>query len=76
MLEREDFTKRMRENLPISIHEFFYPLMQGYDSVALEADIEMGGTDKQFNLLMGRTLQKDIWPRTTVYNQDPIHDGF
>ncbi|MEW6181933.1 MAG: tyrosine--tRNA ligase [Bacillota bacterium] len=64
MLEREDFSKRFKGNLPISIHEFFYPLMQGYDSVALRADIEMGGTDQRFNLLMGRTLQ-------TAYGQEP-----
>ncbi len=59
MLEREDFKKRFTGNLPISIHEFFYPLMQGYDSVELEADVELGGTDQKFNILMGRTLQKE-----------------
>ena len=64
MLERDDFSKRYTTNQPISIHEFFYPLMQGYDSVYLHADIEMGGTDQKFNLLMGRTLQKE-------YNQEP-----
>lgn len=58
MLEREDFTKRYRENTPIAIHEFLYPLMQGYDSVALKSDLELGGTDQTFNLLMGRELQK------------------
>jgi tyrosyl-tRNA synthetase len=57
MMEREDFTQRFKNGVPISIHEFLYPLMQGYDSVALEADIELGGTDQKFNLLMGRTLQ-------------------
>jgi len=57
MLEREDFSKRFKSGLPISIHEFFYPLMQGYDSVVLKADVELGGTDQKFNLLMGRTLQ-------------------
>lgn len=57
MLERDDFEKRFRENRPISIHEFLYPLCQGYDSVALETDVEMGGTDQKFNLLMGRNLQ-------------------
>lgn len=57
MLERDDFEKRFREQRPISIHEFLYPLCQGYDSVALRADVEMGGTDQKFNLLMGRTLQ-------------------
>lgn len=64
MLEREDFNKRYKAGLPISIHEFFYPLMQGYDSVALGADVELGGTDQRFNLLMGRTLQ-------SAYGQEP-----
>ncbi len=59
MLEREDFTKRYQSGLPIAIHEFLYPLFQGYDSVALKSDIELGGTDQKFNLLMGRELQKD-----------------
>jgi tyrosyl-tRNA synthetase len=58
MMEREDFTQRFKSGVPIAIHEFLYPLMQGYDSVALEADIELGGTDQKFNLLMGRTLQQ------------------
>jgi tyrosyl-tRNA synthetase len=58
MLERDDFGKRYRTNKPIAIHEFLYPLIQGYDSVALRADIELGGTDQKFNLLMGRELQK------------------
>lgn len=58
MLERDDFAKRYKGNQPIAIHEFLYPLVQGYDSVALEADVELGGTDQKFNLLMGRTLQK------------------
>src|SRR5690554_2690764 len=58
MLERDDFNKRFRGEQPIAIHEFLYPLVQGYDSVALQADIELGGTDQKFNLLMGRTLQK------------------
>ncbi|KIL40719.1 tyrosyl-tRNA synthetase [Gordoniibacillus kamchatkensis] len=57
MLERDDFAKRYSNNLPIHIHEFFYPLMQGFDSVSLETDIELGGTDQTFNILMGRTLQ-------------------
>jgi tyrosyl-tRNA synthetase len=57
MMEREDFTQRFKKGVPISIHEFLYPLMQGYDSVALKADIELGGTDQKFNLLMGRSLQ-------------------
>ena len=59
MLEREDFTKRYQSGQPIAIHEFLYPLFQGYDSVALHADVELGGTDQKFNLLMGRELQKD-----------------
>ena len=58
MLERDDFSKRYKNNQPIAIHEFVYPLVQGYDSVALKADIELGGTDQKFNLLMGRELQK------------------
>ncbi|WON74875.1 tyrosine--tRNA ligase [Nitrosospira sp. Is2] len=64
MLERDDFGKRYRGNKPIAIHEFLYPLIQGYDSVALKADIELGGTDQKFNLLMGRELQKH-------FNQPP-----
>ncbi len=64
MLERDDFTKRFHSNTPISIHEFLYPLMQGYDSVALKADLELGGTDQKFNLLVGRELQKQ-------YGQEP-----
>lgn len=56
MMERDDFAKRYRENTPIALHELLYPLMQGYDSVALKADVEMGGTDQTFNLLVGRTL--------------------
>ncbi len=64
MLEREDFTKRFQGGVPIAIHEFLYPLMQGYDSVALESDLELGGTDQKFNLLVGRELQKQ-------YGQEP-----
>ena len=64
MLERDDFTKRFAGNVPISVHEFLYPLMQGYDSVALKADVELGGTDQKFNLLVGRELQKQ-------YGQEP-----
>ena len=64
MLERDDFSKRYQSNQPIAIHEFMYPLLQGYDSVALEADLELGGTDQKFNLLMGRELQKH-------FNQSP-----
>ena len=64
MLERDDFTKRYRNSIPISVHEFLYPLMQGYDSVALKSDLELGGTDQKFNLLVGRELQKE-------YGQEP-----
>lgn len=75
MLERDDFKKRFDSEQPISIHEFLYPLIQGYDSVALEADVELGGTDQLFNLLMGRTLQK-IWgqPRQVVLTM-PLLEG-
>ena len=59
ILERDDFANRFKNNVPIGIHEFLYPLMQGYDSVALNADVEIGGTDQTFNLLVGRELQKD-----------------
>ncbi|MEW6173861.1 MAG: tyrosine--tRNA ligase [Bacillota bacterium] len=75
MLEREDFSKRFKGNMPISIHEFFYPLMQGYDSVALHADIEMGGTDQRFNLLMGRTLQAAYGQEPQVAVTMPILEG-
>jgi len=64
ILEREDFTKRLKAGTPISVHELLYPLMQGYDSVALQSDLELGGTDQRFNLLVGRELQKD-------YGQEP-----
>ncbi len=64
MIERDDFTKRFQSGVPISVHEFLYPLMQGYDSVALKADVELGGTDQKFNLLVGRELQKQ-------YGQEP-----
>jgi len=59
MLEREDFKKRFKENIPISIHEFIYPLLQAYDSVAIKADVELGGSDQRFNLLIGRDIQKE-----------------
>jgi tyrosyl-tRNA synthetase len=64
MLERDDFTKRYKGGIPISVHELLYPLMQGYDSVALKSDLELGGTDQKFNLLVGRELQKE-------YGQEP-----
>lgn len=75
MLEREDFAKRFRENRPISIHEFFYPLMQGYDSVALAADVELGGTEQKFNILMGRTLQRDYGQESQVAVLMPLLVG-
>lgn len=75
MLERDDFAKRYREGIAISVHEFFYPLMQGYDSVALEADIELGGTDQKFNLLMGRTLQKEWGQEPQIAITMPILEG-
>jgi tyrosyl-tRNA synthetase len=75
MLEREDFNKRVKECRPISIHEFFYPLMQGYDSVALQADIEFGGTDQKFNLLMGRHLQEEYGQEPQIAITMPILEG-
>ncbi len=75
MLERDDFSKRYSTNQPISIHEFFYPLMQGYDSVALESDVELGGTDQKFNLLMGRTLQKEYGKAQQVTVMTPLLEG-
>jgi tyrosyl-tRNA synthetase len=75
MLERDDFGKRYANQLPISIHEFLYPLIQGYDSVALRADVELGGTDQKFNLLMGRELQKQSGqPPQTVLTM-PLLEG-
>jgi tyrosyl-tRNA synthetase len=75
MMERDDFTKRYTSGLPISIHEFFYPLMQGYDSVALESDVELGGTDQKFNLLIGRTLQKEYVKPAQVAIMTPLIEG-
>ena len=75
MLERDDFSKRYRSEQPIAIHEFLYPLVQGYDSVALEADVELGGTDQKFNLLMGRTLQKHYGQAPQVCITLPILEG-
>ncbi len=75
MLERDDFNNRYTNHLPLSIHEFFYPLMQAYDSVAIKADIELGGTDQTFNILMGRNIQKDygIKPQLTLFM--PLLEG-
>ena len=75
MLERDDFKNRYNSNTPIGIHEFFYPLMQGYDSIALKADIELGGTDQTFNILMGRTLQKSIGMEQQIAIFMPILEG-
>ncbi|MCK4837344.1 MAG: tyrosine--tRNA ligase, partial [Desulfobulbaceae bacterium] len=75
MLERDDFKKRFDNEQPISIHEFLYPLVQGYDSVALKADVELGGTDQLFNLLMGRTLQKSWGQKPQVVLTMPLLEG-
>ncbi|MET4027958.1 tyrosyl-tRNA synthetase [Marinobacter sp. MBR-99] len=75
MLERDDFTKRYKAEQPIAIHEFLYPLIQGYDSVALEADVELGGTDQKFNLLMGRILQKHYGQAPQAIITVPILEG-
>lgn len=75
MLERDDFSKRFKNNQSISIHEFMYPLLQGYDSVAMQADIELGGTDQRFNLLMGRELQKQYGQSTQVLIMLPLLVG-
>ena len=75
MLERDDFNKRYSTNQPIAIHEFLYPLVQGYDSVALQADIEMGGTDQRFNLLMGRELQRAYGQESQCVVTMPLLEG-
>lgn len=75
MMERDDFNKRYKEGLPIGIHEFMYPLMQGYDSVALKADVELGGTDQKFNLLVGRNLLKEYGYEPQVALMMPILEG-
>jgi tyrosyl-tRNA synthetase len=75
MLERDDFSKRFKNNQSISIHEFMYPLLQGYDSVAMKADIELGGTDQKFNLLMGRELQKQNNQPSQVVLMMPLLEG-
>jgi len=75
MLERDDFSKRYRGNQPIAIHEFLYPLLQGYDSVALKADLELGGTDQKFNLLMGRELQKQAGQAQQCILTMPLLEG-
>lgn len=75
ILERDDFQKRMREEKPIALHELLYPLVQGYDSVALEADVELGGTDQKFNLLMGRNLQREYAQEPQVVMTTPLLEG-
>lgn len=75
MLERDDFGTRYRSNQPIAIHEFLYPLMQGYDSVAMKADVELGGTDQKFNLLVGRELQRDFGQEPQVIVTTPLLEG-
>ena len=75
MLEREDFSKRFHEEKPISVHELLYPMMQGYDSVALECDVELGGTDQKFNLLMGRKLQQDYGYPPQIVLTMPLLEG-
>src|SRR5690554_3279481 len=75
MLERDDFAKRYGARQPIAIHEFLYPLVQGYDSMTLQADVELGGTDQKFNLLMGRTLQKHYGQEPQVCITVPILEG-
>ena len=75
MLERDDFAKRYKSRQPIAVHEFLYPLVQGYDSVALKADVELGGTDQKFNLLVGRTLQADYGQEPQVVLTMPLLEG-
>lgn len=75
MLERDDFSKRYQQNQPIAIHEFLYPLLQGYDSVVMEADVELGGTDQKFNLLMGRELQKHYGKKPQLIITMPLLEG-
>ena len=75
MLERDDFSKRYKSGQPIAVHEFLYPLVQGYDSVALKADVELGGTDQKFNLLVGRSLQADYGQEPQVVLTMPLLEG-
>ncbi len=75
ILERDDFEKRLREEKPIALHELLYPLVQGYDSVALEADVELGGTDQKFNLLVGRNLQREYGQEPQVIMTTPLLEG-
>jgi tyrosyl-tRNA synthetase len=75
LLERDDFSKRLKRNQPIAVHELLYPLMQGYDSVAMKADVELGGTDQKFNLLVGRELQKDFGQEPQCILTMPLLEG-
>ena len=75
LLERDDFSKRMKNNQPVALHELLYPLMQGYDSVAMKADVELGGTDQKFNLLVGRELQKQFGQEQQVILTMPLLEG-
>ena len=75
ILERDDFAKRYKEGVPISVHELIYPLAQAYDSVALEADVEMGGTDQKFNLLVGREIQRDYGQPPQIVATTPLLEG-
>src|ERR671913_2205305 len=75
ILERDDFQKRLAEEKPIALHELLYPLVQGYDSVALEADVELGGTDQKFNLLVGRNLQREFDQEPQVIMTTPLLEG-
>jgi tyrosyl-tRNA synthetase len=75
LLERDDFSKRFKSNQPIAVHELLYPLMQGYDSVAMKADVELGGTDQKFNLLVGRELQKDFGQEPQCILTMPLLEG-
>jgi len=75
LLERDDFSRRMKSNQPIAVHELLYPLMQGYDSVAMRADVELGGTDQKFNLLVGRELQKDFGQEPQCILTMPLLEG-
>src|ERR1019366_7238507 len=75
ILERDDFSKRFKDGTPISVHELLYPLAQGYDSVCLKCDVEMGGTDQKFNLLVGRELQRDAGQPPQIVAMTPLLEG-
>ena len=75
MLERDDFAKRFKSQLPISVHEFFYPLMQGYDSVMIKADVELGATEQKFNLVIGRQIQKEYGQEPQIVLTLPVLEG-